>query len=197
MFNSRKTIFYTLITLLVILFIVKIYKNDENFDININNGKKQPKFYNNKCTVQQTEQDLDSYIRSQLLVNSNSCDNKKLANYRDRHFGFRDKIWQTSNDIDMVDKINDMYLSGNQDLSRNHNGLLISDIFNGLTQNNTDNKMKPTEHEVLLQHGHNGYSLSDIIWTYDNNEKPMNGGSFYNNITAFDNNGQLNQSVLY
>lgn len=86
------------------------------------------------CTVCATDYDADSYIRKRLLTGSSICGgNPDLDNYRDDFFGMRNQIWQPSADVDMVDRINDMYLSGNEDVSRNHRGLKIKDLFTQLT----------------------------------------------------------------
>ena len=159
---------------------------------------------NKNCTVCKSDTDADTYLRSRLLAGRGECESersytkKELAEYRDRHFAFKNKIWQTSKDVDMVDKINDMYLSGSNDISRNKNGTRISDLFDGLTKNEdkipqqcpmdyTGDKsiQRIMDQNAYVEDGHNGKMIQNINWKYSN-EKNMNGGEFYNGITGYD-----------
>jgi hypothetical protein len=156
------------------------------------------------CTVCKSDTDADTYLRNRLLVGRGECESerrytkKELADYRDRHFAFRNKVWQTSKDVDMVDKINDMYLSGSYDLSRNKNGTRIADLFDGLTKNedqipqqcpmdyNGDKAIQRVMNDnPYVENGHNGKMIQNVNWKYSN-EKDMNGGEFYNGITGYD-----------
>lgn len=93
-----------------------------------------------RCPVQNDDTDADTFIRQSLVSGKKLCntiseyDNHQLANYRDTFFNFRNKIWQTSNNIDTVDKLADMYLSGNSDVARGYKGQKISDLFNTITK---------------------------------------------------------------
>ena len=159
---------------------------------------------NSNCTVCKSDTDADTYQRGRLLVGRGECESeraytkKELADYRDRHFAFRNKIWQTSKDVDMVDKINDMYLSGSYDLSRNKKGTRIADLFDGLTKDDDHiNQRCPMDYpgdkaiqrimdqNAYVEDGHNGKMIQNVNWKYSN-EKDMNGGEFYNGITGYD-----------
>ena len=159
---------------------------------------------NKNCTVCKSDTDADTYLRSRLLAGRGECESerrytkKELADYRDRHFAFRNKVWQTSKDVDMVDKINDMYLSGSYDLSRNKNGTRIADLFDGLTKNEdvipqqcpmdyTGDKaiQRVMNENPYVEDGHNGKMIQNVNWKYSN-EKDMNGGEFYGGITGYD-----------
>ena len=169
---------------------------------------------NKNCTVCQTDMDADTYIRKRLLAGRGLCEsekqmtNEELKKYRDKHFAFRNKVWQTSRDVDMVDKINDMYLSGNEELSRSHRGVKIGDLFDGLTKNesklmddgcqmmsgNDKSIQRLMKEEGTHVQGHNGSMYSDAKWEY-NNEKTMNGGKFYGDIHPFTGTCNLQQTV--
>ena len=163
----------------------------------INKDKNRNKTKN--CVIDETEADADIFIRKRLLNGENyrspkNYSNNDLKKYRDTHFAFRNNIWQSSNDVDMVDKINDMYLSGDYDLTRNRKGTKIADLFDELTKN--ENKLtQPCITNVTTEkgierildqktkkiEGHNGNMLSNDRWIY-NQEKTINGGNFYDNI---------------
>ena len=167
---------------------------------------------NKNCVIDKTEADADIYIRKRLLDGSNyrspvNYSNDDLKKYRDTHFAFRNNIWQTSNDIDMVDKINDMYFSGDYDLTRNRKGTRISDLFDDLTKNESkitqpciSNVSTDKGIERILDQqskkikGHNGNMLSNESWVY-NQEKTINGGNFYNNIKPNDDHNSLYQAL--
>ncbi len=178
--------------------------NVESFSGSLGNNKKN-------CGIDASELDADTYIRNRLLAGSDkikknySKDELKL--YRDNHFAFRNNVWQTSKDVDMVDKINDMYFSGNHDLTRNRKGTRIADLFNDLTKN--EDKLEQTcitnmtssksidrimDQQTTKINGHNGNMLSDDLWFY-NREKTMNGGEFYNGIKPFEGNCSVNQAL--
>jgi len=168
---------------------------------------------NKNCTVCQSDTDADTFLRERLLTGRGECETQKkyskkeLDNYRDRHFAFRNKIWQTSKDVDMVDKINDMYLSGSYDLSRNKKGTRIADLFDGLTKDEdhtfhkcpmdyTGDKdiQRIADQTGYLEQGHNGKMIQEVNWKYSN-EKDMNGGAFFNEITGFDGNSSPAQAL--
>lgn len=164
------------------------------------------------CVIDKTEADADIYIRKRLLNGENyrspkNYSNDDLKKYRDTHFAFRNNIWQSSNDVDMVDKINDMYLSGDYDLTRNRKGTKIADLFDELTKN--ENKLaQPCITNVTTEkgierildqktkkiEGHNGNMLSNDTWVY-NEEKTINGGNFYDNIQPNEDHNQEYQAL--
>ncbi len=178
--------------------------------------KKNILLKNNKsCISCFTDTDADTYLRTRLIERKDVCrqdetyTNNELKNYRDRHFAFRNKVFQTSKDVDMVDKLNYLEQVGSYDVSRNKKGQRISDMYDFLTR--SDDLIMPQMHKdfksekpiqrIMEQtgipiEGHNGDMWSNQNWAYGfDGEKDMNGGSFYNNITGYD--GQFNppQSV--
>ncbi len=221
----QEILLYTVLAIVLLYVLKKIYKYmNENF---VNTKKEKfasdmieetmdipsdiSQRHNAACTVCQTDLDADTYIRKRLLAGRGLCnDDKRLSNnelkqYRDKHFAFKNKVWQSSRDVDMVDKVNYMYLSGNEDLTRNHKGVRISDLFNTLTKNDDmiaqdcslssdksiERLVKETSDKV---EGHNGQLFSDAKWEY-NNEKVMNGGKFYGDIHPYSGTCNLNQAV--
>jgi len=183
------------------------FQDAEHFDDLAKNAK------NDRCTVDHTDEDADTYLRKKLLVGpsykSAPMNSEELKNYRDNHFAFRNQVWQTSKDVDMVDKINDMYFSGNDEPNRNTRGQKIADLFDGLTQNEDklyqqcisnsgeDSRVQRLVNpstSTITETGHNGKFISNINWQYEN-EKIMNGGQFFNNIKPFDGICSVNQAL--
>ncbi len=179
--------------------------NIESFSGSLGNNNKK------NCGIDANELDADTYIRNRLLTGSDSIKKNyskdELKLYRDNHFAFRNNVWQTSKDVDMVDKINDMYFSGNYDLTRNRKGTRIADLFNDLTKN--EDKLEQTcitnmtssksidrimDQKSRKTRGHNGNMLSEDLWFY-NKEKTMNGGDFYNGIKPFEGICSVNQAL--
>jgi hypothetical protein len=155
-----------------------------------------------KCGIIETQHQVDDYIREKLLddsvfctPNKKYCDRTDLDQYRSDFFGFRNDINQSSNGVDMVDRVNDLYLSGNTDLSRNNKGVRIQDMFNGMTQSYTpkpeENPIREVGYDSVSAvsnskiKGSRGESYTKDNWTYDG-EKLENGGEFYNGIHAYD-----------
>jgi len=152
------------------------------------------------CTVCETDQMVDGYIRRSLLQKANVCaakpDEKReeLEKYRDDFFGFRNQCNQTSNSDDLVDRVNELYLSGNSDISRNHKGVAIKDLFDSLTKG-TDlydrqcirlpNVDDVTQEGQYKRRGFRGETYTRDNWVYDQ-EKVSNGGEFYNHIYGQD-----------
>ena len=95
--------------------------------------------YNLKCENDNTDFHVDDFIR-RSLINDAVCNpskkytRKEIDEYRDNFFSFNSSINQSSHTVDMVDKINDLYLSENNDIAADYNNKPIKDLFNGLTQ---------------------------------------------------------------
>jgi hypothetical protein len=163
-----------------------------------------------RCGILKTEERVDDYIRAKLLDESafcvpekKYCDRVELDKYRDDFFGFRNHTSQNSNGVDAVDRVNDLYLSGNTDLSRNHKGVKIQDLFNSITQGSVDKPKENPIREIDLnttsievnpmgitggmkkKSGATNDYYSNDNWVYDS-EKLENGGEFYNGIFASD-----------
>jgi hypothetical protein len=164
-------------------------------------GEVGPSNENVGCTVCSTDQSVDDYIRGSLLANAQVCKPRRQFNkeevekYKDDFFSFRNSVWQNSNGgDDLVDRINYLYLAGNTDVSRNHKGLRIKDMFDDLVKS-TELYGKPcvrmpsvdnlTKDGHYLNKGFRGDSYVRDNWVYGE-EKVANGGEFYDDIRGND-----------
>jgi hypothetical protein len=83
----------------------------------------------------------NDYIRDNLLRNAKICEDHTkftkddIDQYRQDYYQFRDKTQMNSNEVDVVDKMNELYLSPNVEASRRHKNALIKDIFSDMTKN--------------------------------------------------------------
>lgn len=86
------------------------------------------------CPVAETERQHKEYLKGlyglREMTEGEMADNE-LCNFVD----FRNKINASSEqmELDAVDKVNMLYLSGNDDTARRHEGKTINEIYNGLT----------------------------------------------------------------
>lgn len=174
--------------ILIILFIIYykfIYLHNEDFH-NIDNLDNLDNL--NNLNNYNFDYDPDNYIRRRLLKGRDyvkkTFTNKDIDIYRDNHFRFHNKINQSSKyDLDVVDKLNE------NDNMKNISGCKISEIFNSLTNNlpkSDFNYYNINKDEDNIVDGHNGEYFTNTLWNYDN-EKNINGGTFYNNIIGFEN----------
>lgn len=150
--------------------------------------------------------DPDTYIRRRLLFGNGlttydegvevfgkpieeSMNRVELDSYRDDFFAFRNVINQTSNDIDMVDKMNEVETSGG--LTNNFKGEKIGDVFDLFTRSH-DYLKKDTpfenniRYEQQIKSGHNGMYHSKNMWNYANDNVNTGGKAFYNGIYGYD-----------
>lgn len=122
------------------IFTNKNCEQDPPINKKLYNNNKEIMFQESECPVLNSDLQIDDYIRKSLLNDSGICEAKKvytrkeIDEYRNNFFSFNSSINQTSHNEDMVDKINDLYLSGNSDISKNHQNMAIKDLFNSLTQ---------------------------------------------------------------
>lgn len=158
-----------------------------------------------RCPVDDMEDEMNRYMKDVILRNRMTCtDNAQFSNdevldYQNKFFGFNDKVnHSSSNEVDMVDKLNEIYTSDNNEMTH-YEGKKISDIFNNLTQNNL-NKQKScpggnclVPPHVEAQHhdssykskSHDGHSFSKFHWKYET-DSVNNGGKFYDDIEGSD-----------
>lgn len=159
---------------------------------------------NKDCTVCDTSEKVDDYIRESLLQKSSVCKEKKeysnneINKHRDQYIAFRNGILQSTNTVDTVDKINDLYLSGSTDISRNHHDVKIKDLYDHLTNSrniyNENCNKKLIDDNIMNQsnyliNGARGKAYTKDNWMYEH-ESVMNGGEFMNNILPYDNDKQ-------
>lgn len=161
---------------------------------------------NNLCPNDKRGDETDRYIRDIVLGGKFLCDNQppqivqSVDDYQNEFLSFGDTINRSSGEtVDMVDKINELYTSQNNEMS-NLKGKRIADVFNELTQNknkcgeNGNCLIKP----IIDRHVRSGFYMGDsgagkyysnYNWKYEN-DNVNNGGKFYDNIEASDSNFQ-------
>lgn len=165
---------------------------------------------NNGCTICKTDSLVDDYIRESLLHNAQICKPPKqytpedYDKYRDDFYSFRNKIERPSHNDDLVDRITEMYLSGNTDIARNHKGVMIKDLYDNLTKQDanlytTQCKRMPEvggithegEHKAA---GFRGDYFTKDNWTYDK-ENTINGGEFFGGVYPNDSDAQYERAL--
>ena len=132
----------------------------------------------------------------QMLCNK-SVSRQQVKKELEEHSDFRAMTNQSASGEDMVDRINMMYLSGNTDISRNHKGQRIKDVYDNLTKGTDLYKRECVRVPELDQHqeqekydfnGEKKLNMNQSAWEY-NNEKIINGGTITDALMAFDPNG--------
>jgi hypothetical protein len=178
--------------------------------------EKQTKENGQSCPVAKMNDETDRYIRDIVLGGKFLCkgkpqDTKKhtdseIDEYQNEFYEFKNKINNSSSEgLDMVDKLNEIFSSGNNELTH-HNGKRISDVYNELTKSNSNNGcgeekcILPPEIDRNLRTGFYtadsgmGKYYSNYNWKYEN-DNVNNGGKFYGNIEANDSN--FDPQLLY
>ena len=138
----------------------------------------------------------DSKYLDKLMIKDNeTCGKvpKTRKQFNKDFFNFRDRNWHSSSmRYDPVDKINDMYLSGNMSQARRHPNMKIKDLYDELTSGPNlykrqcvrtplfDN-MNPDEYHI--KPGSPATIINGNNWKYDN-EKVMNGGNITQGLTG-------------
>lgn len=156
------------------------------------------------CTVCKTSEQVDDYVRESLLHSAKVCKEENVLTpeevnrHRNDYISFRNGVFQPSNGVDAVDKINDLYLSGNTDITRNFKDMKIKDLYDYVTKNNfsssSDKKEAFNNNSDLIIAGSRGDFLAKDNWVYED-EKVMNGGEFMDGIYPSDGKCQENQAV--
>lgn len=130
-------------------------------------------------------------------VKHNTFTNEEIQNYQNAMFDFNEKINQTSSPVDVVDKINQLYIAKNTEMDKLQ-GKTIGQIFDEMTQNITHSKAKcsnpnciiPPIHDTTSNLDHyivtteNGkYFKHGLMYEHDN---VSTGNVFYDNIGPYD-----------
>ena len=99
------------------------------------------------CPLKGTQFENDRYVREFVLGGKFNCNNdepskkftrSEIIQYQNNMLDFYDQVHEsTSNTVDVVDKINELYTSGSKSLTQ---GQTISSVFDGLTQNQLNKK---------------------------------------------------------
>ena len=123
---------------------------------------------------------------------------EQLQDYRDDFFGFRSHLWQKSDTIDPVDRMNERLYDGNGDIAGS-NTKTISDIYDSLTaEPMADRGKRPKQPYVMTQNLDNismspqykmpatlGDYYTNDNWMY-NRDHVMNGALFYDGVSGVD-----------
>lgn len=192
---------FTLIALLTII----ILHNSQSDDfvggvdgVNESPSQPQPWFVDNTPPFQSAY--IEKIIQPPVLDEVQTCaqptptPTMSRKEFNKNFFNFRDKktLYSSSMHYDPVDKITDLYLSGNEDLIRNNktNNIKIKDLFDDLTKAPNlytrqcvrapqfDNVNYDNYH---MNTGTTGMVTTRTDWEYAN-ENTMNGGKITNTI---------------
>jgi hypothetical protein len=205
MFENCNSELIIILAVLLVLVFYMFYNKKENFepvikDINLNLTLDIPQLKQQECTVQKTDNEVDDYLREELLKKSHVCpsaeySDEALKKYKNQFYSFRNNVWQTSAEDDMVDKLNELYLAENEDDARIKEGTKIKDLFDSLVKSEVDLSSQPKIEDnaeelggvignYVRQAGHDKSFVRDN-WVYGV-ETVNNGGLFFKNIVASD-----------
>jgi len=144
---------------------------------------------NKHCTVDNTSDNADEYVRKLLIEGQPWCSNNKcgdksvIRDYRKDFFNFRNQIWDNSRQNDMTAKVARLYLEGNTELTGRVKGRKVSDIYDELTTHQIirdKNCVKKEDFDDTLHHGYfnaqgvNERQLTRDNWMYSKDSTPAN-----------------------
>lgn len=150
-------------------------------------GEVYPELECDSCPIRKADYDTFDYVSKTLLGNKPQCPKKpkSIRQFHDEFFKFRDYTNDNSSmRVDAVDKVQDLYLSGNLDKARNHPNLKIKDLFDHITCGPNlyertcvrTQKFDNINHEgYRMNYGSPGTHMTRDHWVY-NDEKILNGG---------------------
>lgn len=158
------------------------------------------------CPTSTNNAEVSRYINEYALNGRNICSNdgdkkytkEDLDVYRHNFIDFRNNTGHSSSTGEnLVEKINELYNTGNSDKAKIHEGKTISDVFNGLTAqdrqiNNSMCVIKPEiDRSTLSTHykkdSANGGSYTNFNLIYESDKNNVNnGGVFYGNVEGYD-----------
>lgn len=176
---------------------------------------------NDMCPIvtEQVNNALDKMIMKQTVemeqsvpisqqINNKKFTRDEILEYQNDMFKFNEQINNSSSTIDVVDKLNELYTSGNSEMAGpEFKGKTISEVYDGLTQGILDRKKKCVNVNCLIPPltdkltGADSYLMvSDkgkyfrhgLMYEDDN---VQNGSIFYNNVVASD--SQFEEHMVY
>lgn len=164
---------------------------------------------NGKCPIQETDYENDRYIKEFVLGGKFNCGTKaeepksfsrqEIKDYQDEVFGFNNNVNKSSSEgVDVVDKLNEIYTSRNNELDGN-TGKKISEVFDRLTQNAIDRKKQCANPDCIIppeldnqyrngfytENANMGKTYTRYNLRYETDDV-NNGGKFYNDVEASD-----------
>ena len=155
------------------------------------------------CRLKEIDEDVESYISKNLLNGGDeSCPQKikTAAEFNNSFFNFRDKIYNNSSmTVDPVDKVLDLYMSGNLDQSRRLANMKIKDIFDYATYGTNLYEKHCVRMPKFDDINYDGYKFKPGVsttnmslvrddWKYEK-EHVLNGGEVRDGIYPYDQNG--------
>lgn len=167
------------------------------------------------CPLMGTVFENDRYIKEFVLGGKYDCNNNaeeknftraEILNYHNSMFDFNEQINNSSSGVDVVDKINQLYTSGNNELAGCGNKK-ISDVFDGLTQSMIDKKKKCANPGCLIppimdqqtkmvgyvaDSGMGKFIKHGLMFEDDN---VNNGGKFYDDVEGSD--SEFEDNLVY
>jgi len=201
-----------IVVIIVVWFVVNI-QDREKFDKNIGES---PALYQvpdtqdiptipeiranriNSCPTLENDLMAKQYIRKNLL-NPSFCPRpvKSIKQFNRDFFDFRDKFTNENSSmrLDSVDKILNLYLSGNLGEARGFGkDVRIKDLFDQVTDCGNLNMRQCVRLPDFDNTMHDGYDASFVTgmsnvrdeWVYPGQERPINGGQVDNGIYPFD-----------
>lgn len=158
-----------------------------------------------KCPIKGTPYENDRYIKEFVLGGKFNCIDEtpsktftrnEIIQYQNNMFDFHDQLFEsTSNNIDVVDKLNELTTSGSKTTI---GGQTISSIFDGLTQTQINKKKQCVNQNCLIPPQIDMVS-KDASYIQDTNHGKFyrhglmyedddvnTGGKYYDNIEARD-----------
>lgn len=162
-----------------------------------------------KCPIQEMDFENDRYIKDFVLGGKFNCGatseephnftRQEISEYQNKVFGFNDNVNKSSSaGVDVVDKLNEIYTDGNNELVGN-TGKKISEVFDRLTQTEVDKRKKCVNPDCLippqieteyktgsyLGNANVGKVYTKYNWRYED-DNVNTGGKFYDEIEASD-----------
>ncbi len=150
-----------------------------------------------KVKLLEKDTQKEQYINKFLTGQQTQCPlpAQSRREFHNDFFSFRDKTYENSSmQYDTVDMVQDLYLSGNNSIARQHPNMRIKDVFDNMTQAPNayvrDCVRLPKFDNVNPQGYYNsfgtpGLSLTRDNWSYDN-EQANNGGEIQPGLYAND-----------
>jgi hypothetical protein len=167
------------------------------------------------CPLNGTNYDNDKYIKEFVLMGKFDCADKTTENYytktdivdyQNKMLDLNDTINGTSAGVGVIDKINELYLSKNNE-SLGYKGQTIADVYNGLTQTMIDKYKQCKNTNCLIPPQFDDISKT-AYYTVDaqfgksfrnglmlETDEVSNGSKFYHDVEGFDNDFENNSAI--
>ena len=160
---------------------------DDNDDMNIT----EPFYDSDDEWEENVDGMIGEYVNyGRLEIGETKDENTEdIDQYRDRFIDFRNNIEASSNEEDMVDRMNKMKLQNEEDMRKGNQGKNLSDIFNNLTVGykemypsvtSLDNTPQYTNYDNRISQG---YEIPNV----SNYQSPNNGNYGNEYVSNYEN----------